>query len=307
MLVCLSPAKTLTLDAAAASAAAGAPRFAAAADALAATLGKLPRAKLATVLDVSPSLAALNADRYAAWGPAASNPRYAAGWAYDGPAMKSLALRAQPASVVASADARVRIISGLYGLLKPTDAIQPYRLCFSCKLAGAGGVDSLYSHWGDRIAQALDEDLDGAEGKGQGRVVVNAASGEYWKAVANKLRPTTRVVTCIFPGPAVHAKAARGAMARFIAEEALDAPDRLKEFCGLAGEWAFDAGASDGDTLVFKRGAASKSAPKATKEPAATVKHGAGAAEHAHAAAKPSLKRARAAAKPSSKRARAGR
>lgn len=292
MLICLSPAKTLTLDAAAASAAGAAPRFAAAADALAAALGKLPRAKLATVLDVSPALAALNADRFAAWGPAPSNPRYAAGWAYDGPAMKALALRSQPPSIVSSADARVRIISGLYGLLKPTDAIQPYRLCFSCKLAGAGGVDSLYAHWGDRIAKALDKELDAARCEGKRRVVVNAASAEYWKAVAGRLRPDTRVVTCVFPGPAVHAKAARGAVARFVAEGGVDEPERLKAFAGLAGEWAFDAGASDGDTFVFKRGAGAARAAKAAaggkRAPAAAVKK-------EPAAAKPAPKRARAA------------
>ena len=102
-----------------------------------------------------------------------------------------------PPELLSSADSSVRCLSGLYGLLRPTDAIQPYRLCMGTKL-GAPEAKDLYSFWGERVAQALDADLDeqqGASKKNGGkkngpsqRVVVNAASQEYWKVVEGKLR-----------------------------------------------------------------------------------------------------------------------
>ena len=245
MIVVLSPAKTFTLDAAARGAASGSPRFAAAADALAAQLAKLPPSKLASLLGISAPLAALNAQRYISWGP--KTQRVAAGLGMDGPAYISLGLRKSSDAQKASAAARVRILSGLYGVLTPFDAIEPYRLEMGTKLAGLPGAPAptLYAHWGAQLAAALEEDAGG--------VIVNAASQEYWAAVAGKFKPSTRIIECKFPGPAVYAKAARGAIARFIADRELDTPDALREFTGLEGEWAFDEGASAGDTYVFKR------------------------------------------------------
>lgn len=261
MIVVLSPAKTFTIDKAAAAAAGATPRFAAAADALAAKLA-LPAPKLASLLGVSAALGALNADRYAAWG-SKDSPRVAAGLAMDGPAFKAMNLRSATDKQKASAAKRVRILSGLYGLLSPYDAVQPYRLEMGTKLKNLPGApaDTLYDHWQGKLAAELEKDAGGAK-----PIIVNAASQEYWSAVAGKFSPSTRIVECKFPGPAVYAKAARGAIARFIVDHELDAPDRLREFTGIAGEWAFDAGASKGDTYVFKRvaGGAAK-APAAKK------------------------------------------
>ena len=270
MIVIISPAKAMRLDEPARAAVKGSPRFAAVADALAHQFASVSAGSLAKVMDLSPALASLNVERFKSW---AGTPTVAAAHAMDGPAFKALSARTLPD--LAAADEHVRILSGLYGLLRPSDAIRPYRLEMGSRLRVAdvpadlaGGAASLYEHWGPRIAAALEEDLRAAEtaaGKKAGTgVLVNAASGEYWKAVAGHLSPGTRVVTAVFPGPAVHAKTARGAIARFVAEGKLTEVEGLKEFEGGAGEWSFDERASEGDRLVFVRGA-----PKAGKAKAA--------------------------------------
>lgn len=194
-----------------------------------------------------------------------------------------------PPELLSSADSSVRCLSGLYGLLRPTDAIQPYRLCMGTKL-GAPEAKDLYSFWGERVAQALDADLDeqqeaskngGKKNESSQRVVVNAASQEYWKVVEGKLRKETRVVQVSFPGaPAVYAKQARGAVARFVAERRLESPEGLRDFCGggCEGSWSFDAGASSEDNYVFRRSAGKVGgAAAAPKKAAVAAKAKAGA------------------------------
>jgi uncharacterized protein len=288
MLVVISPAKAMRLDESARAAVKAAPRFASVADALAASLASVPAAGLAKMMDLSPSLASLNAERYGSW---AAQPTVAAAWAMDGPAFKALDARSLAPG---AADRTVRVLSGLYGLLRPTDAIKPYRLEMGSALRApgtrapadlAGGCASLYDFWGARVAHGLEADLAAAEKDagvtpGSG-VIVNAASQEYWKAVAGHFKPGTRVVTAVFPGPAVHAKAARGALARFAAELGSGSKaagvEGLKGFTGSAGEWSYDAGASDGDRLVFVRGAAKAGgAKKAAAAKAAAAKRGGG-------------------------------
>jgi cytoplasmic iron level regulating protein YaaA (DUF328/UPF0246 family) len=136
---------------------------------------------------------------------------------------------------------------------------------------------TLYAHWGDRVARALEADARALNPERP--TIVNAASQEYWKCVAGQFGAGVRVVTVQFPGPAVYAKAARGAIARFIAEGALADPTDLKGFTGLEGEWAYDAAASSEDTYVFRRGAA---------KPKGKVKE-----EEAEGKAAPAAKRAR--------------
>ena len=260
MIVVISPAKSMLLDEAARKAAATTPRFAAAADALATKLAALPAPKLSALLGVSAALGKLNADRYGAW--ADSDDRWAAGVVMDGPAYKALALRTALGNdkLMRSVDKRVRILSGLYGVLRPGDGIQAHRLEMGTKLDArllpGAPAPTLYAHWGDKIAKALESETD---------CIVNAASAEYWKSVAGHFSKSTRIVTVSFPGPAVYAKAARGAIARFAAENEIDDPSGLKEFTGLAGEWSYDAAASSKDELVFRRGAGVKKEPAAKR------------------------------------------
>ena len=295
MLVVLSPAKTLTIDAISTKAAKATPRFAAHADALvAAALSKLSPSALAKLCEVSPALGTLNHARFAAWN-SSDNPRAAAALAFDGPAFKALGARSMNPQLLASADERVRCLSGLYGLLKPTDAIQPYRLCMGTKIGQP--TKDLYAFWGTKVAEALDADLDAfEEEKGKGsRVIVRAASEEYWKCVEGKLRKDTRVVSVSFPGaPAVYAKQARGAVARFVAERALSDPEALQEFSGggCEGSWSFDAAASSADNFVFRR-SAGKAAVAAPKAKATVKREEEGKAAATAATAAPSSRAAR--------------
>lgn len=275
MLVILSPAKTLTIDAISTKAAKATPRFAAQADALvASTLSKLSPAALSKLCEVSAALGALNHARFQAWN-AKDNPRAAAALAFDGPAFKALGARSMSKEALAKVDKRVRCLSGLYGVLKPSDAIQPYRLCMGTKI-GTPTAD-LYKFWGERVAAALDSDLDeeaSPKNENHARVIVNAASQEYWKVVEGKLRKETRVVSVSFPGaPAVYAKQARGAVARFVAENELEDPQGLIHFSGggCEGSWSFDASASSEDNFVFRR-SAGKAAAAATKAATAVTK-----------------------------------
>lgn len=130
------------------------------------------------------------------------------------------------------AQQHLRILSGLYGLLKPMDLIQPYRLEMKTKLSNERGKD-LYQFWGDRITQQLNAALKEQDT----RVLVNLASNEYYKAI----QPSAlegEVITPIFKEHkdgkykvvAIHAKRARGKMANFIIRERIDQPEQLKTF-----------------------------------------------------------------------------
>jgi cytoplasmic iron level regulating protein YaaA (DUF328/UPF0246 family) len=149
--------------------------------------------------------------------------------------------------------AHVCILSGLYGVLRPLDYMQPYRLEMGTQLANAHGKN-LYAFWGAQIA----EHLNGKLQKDRSPVVVNLASVEYFKAVDLKALKA-RVVDCVFEDYkggkykiiSFHAKRARGLMARFAATHALKKPEQLQAFD--AEGYAFDAAASAPDRLVFRR------------------------------------------------------
>lgn len=235
MLVVISPAKRLDWSEVPGPAPTE-PAFAGDAVALAGVARALSEEALAKLMDLSPQLARLNVQRFrdfeAVPGPEAVRP---AAFAFAGDTYAGLEARTLSEDALRWADGHLRILSGLYGLLRPRDAIQPYRLEMGSRLANPRGRD-LYAWWGGRLAEALN-DAAGAAGTG---VLVNCASQEYFGAVDREaLR--LRVVTPVFledrpGGPKVvsfFAKKARGAMARFVMEERLaDAQDLL----------AFDAG-----------------------------------------------------------------
>ena len=154
------------------------------------------------------------------------------------------------------AQRHLRILSGLYGLLRPRDVIEPHRLEMGSRLANAHGRD-LYAFWGDRIARALVKDASEAGTD----VLVNCASVEYFTA-ADRPALKLRVITPKFfedrpEGPKVMsfwAKRARGAMARFIVQNRLRDPDALAAFD--TGGYRFQPGMSTPDEPVFLRGEA---------------------------------------------------
>ena len=151
------------------------------------------------------------------------------------------------------AQQRVRILSGLYGVLKPLDLIQPYRLEMGTRFENPRGKN-LYEFWGNKPTDALNDALDGHRSK----TLVNLASNEYWSAVQVE-RLAARVVTPVFKDLkhgryrviSFYAKKARGLMARFIVENRVDAPRRLAEFDG--GGYRYAADLSSAATLTFLR------------------------------------------------------
>ncbi|MEQ8895900.1 MAG: peroxide stress protein YaaA [Roseovarius sp.] len=227
MLVVLSPAKKL--DMSAVDTAATDPHFADDATALAKVARGLKPADLQKLMGISATLAKLNAERFRDFGTMETKP---AALAFAGDTYTGLDATSLDPEEMDYAQDHLRILSGLYGLLRPRDAIEPYRLEMGSRLKTRRGK-SLYDYWGDRIAKALNAQ---AETLGTD-TLVNCASQEYFGAV----RPAAlslRVVTPVFMeekpgGPKVvsfFAKQARGAMARFILQRRLTEAESLSEF-----------------------------------------------------------------------------
>jgi uncharacterized protein len=257
MLYLLSPAKSLDYDTpvpAATLRKATDPLFAERAADLIGVLRRKSPAQVAALMDLSDNLAALTADRYAAWQAeaTASNSRPAL-LAFDGDVYDGLQARSLKAADLAWAQQHLVILSGLYGVLRPLDRLQPYRLEMGTALRTPRGKD-LYAYWGDTLAGHLNERLADA----RSRVVVNLASVEYARAA---LRPVlqARVIDCVFEDwkdgrykiISFFAKRARGLMARWAVEQRVGSPGKLIAFS--ADGYAFDAAASAADRLVFRR------------------------------------------------------
>ena len=275
-LICLlSPAKTLDMGRTNCSTMTDA-RMSERSAVLVKAMAALTKAKLKALLGVSDAIATLNHDRVQGFD---QQPAKQCGLAYDGPAYKGLAASSWSRGEWDFAQAHLRILSGLYGLLRPFDTIQPYRLDMGTKLATKEHPD-LYSYWGTSLAEQLAADLRALGGKaegegevGDGGILVNCASQEYFKAVqaSSALPANVRVVTCSFPGPSVYAKKARGMMCKFICLQRINDVEKLRTFKGYAPDnYTFDAAQSSDDNLVFVRAAAPKDAaragPAVTKE-----------------------------------------
>jgi len=251
MLAIISPAKTLDYASPLPGVSPTRPRFQAEAEALAGAAAKLGPKKLAGLMHISDKLAALNAARFRGFGEAEERPALFAfaGDVYAGFEVKSL----DPEALLFAQD-HLRILSGLYGLLRPLDAIRPYRLEMGTRWA-PGRRKDLYAFWQARIAAQLAAD---AEESGSA-VLINLASKEYWRSVEGKLPPSLPVIEIDFreEGPAgarfntFAAKRARGMMARHICEHRLSHPESLKGFDSDG--YRFDAGNSDAHRWRFSR------------------------------------------------------
>ena len=252
MLTVISPAKRL--DWSERDMATTEPAFLPEANRLAGHMRALTLGRLKALMDLSDDLARLNRDRFRAFAdrPAAADTRPAA-FAFAGDTYQGLAADSMDAETLAFAQNRLRILSGLYGVLRPLDAIQPHRLEMGSRLKTRRGR-TLYDFWGDRIARALNEDA-AAVGTD---VLLNCASQEYFRAV-DPARLRLRVVTPKFledgpDGPRIvsfHAKRARGALARWVAEARLTAPEGICEFD--EGGYRYQPAASTSDAPVFLR------------------------------------------------------
>ena len=256
MLIVISPAKTLDFDTPPTVPRHTEPSFLDDSQRLVDRLAGLDRVALSELMKISDALAALNVARFASWRPPFT-PRNAkqAVLAFDGDVYEGLdAASLDPAQLDWAQD-HLRILSGLYGLLRPLDLMQPYRLEMGTRLENERGRD-LYAFWGDRLARALAQELSASACP----VLVNLASEEYFKAVPTKALGH-RVVQPVFQerkGSAwkvvsFSAKRARGAMTRFAIEHRIEDPEGLKTF-DVDG-YAFEPKASDDDTWVFRRAA----------------------------------------------------
>lgn len=249
MLALLSPAKTLDFERPIPDVPATAPRFAEEALSLAGSAARLSRKRLAELMHISPKLAKLNADRFAGF---TGQPERPAIYAFAGDVYTGFEVHSLDDTAIAFAQDHVRMLSGLYGLLRPFDAMRPYRLEMGTRWAPRR--KKLTDWWGDRIAAAVRDDV-AEEGSG---VVLNLASQEYFAAVSGRLKGL-RVIDVDFrePGPdgprfvSFHAKRARGMMARWLCEHRIHDVEAMKGFDSDG--YRFDAEASEPDRWTFNR------------------------------------------------------
>ncbi len=259
MLAIVSPAKKLDFSALAKPLPHSLPEFTDQTQALVKSARRLSRPKLRKLMNLTAPLAALNHQRFQDHAPITSldNGKQAA-FAFAGDTYMGLNSASLDDGDLEFAQNHLRILSGLYGLLRPLDLIQPYRLEMSSRLATRRGAD-LNGFWGDRLAKAIDAEVADHPSP----VVVNLASAEYFKAVRAKSHGakalSARVVTPVFQeeknGAArvigFVAKRARGAMARHLITNRIEAPDELTSFTD--GGYRYRGELSDGDTWVFTR------------------------------------------------------
>ncbi|MEX3957184.1 hypothetical protein B0G57_1047 [Trinickia symbiotica] len=256
MIIVLSPAKSLDYETPPHVRRHTIPDFVEDAAQLVEGLRRLSPQQIATLMGVSDSLAQLNFQRYADWSPefGLHNAKQAV-LAFNGDVYEGFDAKSLSAADLDYAQQHVRVLSGLYGLLRPLDLLQPYRLEMGTRFSNARGKD-LYAFWGERITDALNAQL--RQKKRGARVLVNCASEEYFKSVKPK-RLEAPVVTPVFEDwkggrykvISFHAKRARGLMARFAVEHRLGAPEELKAFA--AEGYSFDEAASNDATYVFRR------------------------------------------------------
>jgi hypothetical protein len=254
MLILLSPAKTLDYESPMPLVQSTAPQFATQSAELIKTLKKKSPKQIAALMDLSAPLAQLNADRFKAWSPefTQDNARPAV-LAFNGDVYEGLDAKTLNSKELIWAQKHLAILSGLYGVLRPLDLMQPYRLEMGTALKH-GRANNLYQFWGAQIAQHLNAQLSAD----QNPVIINLASQEYFKAVDRKTLQA-RVIECVFQDHkngqykviSFFAKRARGLMARYIIQHQLKTAERLKDFS--AEGYAFEDRASSDDTLVFRR------------------------------------------------------
>ena len=254
MLFLLSPAKSLDYESPLPELPHTLPGFVPQSSELIEVLRKKSPAQIAELMDLSDKLAGLNAARYEAWAPEFTphNSRQAA-LAFNGDVYEGLDAKTLSAAQLAWAQDRLCILSGLYGVLRPLDWMQPYRLEMGTTLATAKGKN-LYQFWGAQIAQYLNERAASQKTP----VIVNLASEEYFKAVDRRALQVP-VVACAFEEfkagkykiISFMAKRARGLMVRYAIEKKADSVKKLEGF-NVEG-YALAPEVSSPDRLVFRR------------------------------------------------------
>ena len=254
MLILLSPAKTLDMEAPSRVSRPTQPQFMEESDKLVETLKKYRPKRLGTLMNLSEKLATLNVERYENWQPpfTNSNARPAI-QAFRGDVYTGFDVDTMAKKDLDHAQKHVRILSGLYGVLRPYDLMQAYRLEMGTRLKTRRGSD-LYSFWGTTLTDHLNEELEGFKNP----LLVNLASNEYFKSIKPK------VLSAPLASPVFHdekngdykvisffAKKARGSMARYLVESRAKTIDDLKCFKELG--YKYSKKLSSDEKPVFTR------------------------------------------------------
>jgi len=254
MLTVISPAKTLDFDTPPTTRKATQPRFLERSAELVADARGLSPADIRELMGVSEQIAELNHRRFMNWGvPFSLDNAKQAVLAFRGDVYTGLDADSLSSAQLGFAQKHLRVLSGLYGLLRPLDLMQPYRLEMGLKFANRGG-SNLYQFWGDSIAAELNRELK----KSGSNVLVNLASNEYFQAVRPRALDA-EIITPVFKDLkggkykiiSFYAKKARGQMARFIIERELNEPADLKKF--RTGGYRYNKAESTARELVFTR------------------------------------------------------
>jgi uncharacterized protein len=254
MLFLLSPAKSLDYETPAGDVPHTLPQFVPQSEALIEVLRQKSPQQIAELMDLSDALSALNVARYEAWHPkfTAKNSKQAV-LAFNGDVYEGLDAKTLNAKELDWAQKHLCILSGLYGVLRPLDWMQPYRLEMGTTLQTDKG-SNLYKFWGPQIADYLNERLAADKTP----VIVNLASQEYFKAV-DRQTLKARVIECVFEDfkggkykiISFNAKRARGLMTRYAVKNKITKPEGLLKF-DLEG-YVYEAAVSEPDRLVFRR------------------------------------------------------
>ncbi|MFZ6774192.1 peroxide stress protein YaaA [Undibacterium sp. SXout7W] len=254
MLIVLSPAKSLDYKTPPTTNISTTPALMAQASRLIDIVRRKSAEEIAALMSLSPALSQLNVERYAAWSesPVSQNMKQAV-LAFNGDVYEGLDAGSLSAKQITYMQDHVRILSGLYGVLRPLDALQPYRLEMGTKLENARGKN-LYAFWGDDIAENLNQLLT----LQQDHVLINLASEEYFKAVKLSIL-NAEVITPVFQDwkngkykiISFYAKRARGLMARYCAVNQIKKAEKLKKF-DVDG-YVYCEEESDQNRWVFRR------------------------------------------------------
>ena len=254
MLTIISPAKTLDYESPLATTRYTQPELLDKSSQLITVARKMSPAQIASLMSISDKLAHLNADRFNDWQPdfTPDNARQAL-LAFKGDVYTGLQAEDFSEKDFDFAQKHLRMLSGLYGLLRPLDLMMPYRLEMGIRLENPQGAN-LYAFWGDLLTEKLNQLLSEQKSK----VLVNLASDEYFKAVKPKLLDG-EIIKPVFLDEkngkykviSFYAKKARGLMSRFIIENRLTKPEQLTGFDSEG--YFFDEEVSSAEELVFKR------------------------------------------------------
>ena len=254
MLVLLSPAKTLDFETPPTVEANSKPRFLEDSQELIDQLQHLKSAEVGKLMSVSEKISDLNVQRFNSWKtPFTVKNAKPAAMAFRGDVYQGLDADTLSSDDFDFAQSSVRILSGLYGILRPLDLIQPYRLEMGTRFTNKRG-SNLYKFWGDTLTQSLNQEITA----GKHAAVVNLASNEYFKAVKAPQLQAPLITPAFrdwkngeYKMISFFAKKARGMMARYVVDQRLQSPEELKKFD--TDGYAYSEADSTADTWVFLR------------------------------------------------------